>query len=60
MRKAQKQQAEEILRLLARVHEGIKHSIETNKTDSALDMLAQCQESADLCSVRTRRYHKQP
>ena len=46
MRKAQKQQAEEILRLLARVHEGIKHSIETNKTDSALDMLAQCQESA--------------
>ena len=46
MRKAQKKQAEEIVRLLARIHEGIKKTIEAGQYESAMGLLAQCQESA--------------
>ncbi len=46
MRKAQKEQAEEIIRLLANVHEGIKKAIETGGYDNAMALLAQCQQSA--------------
>ena len=46
MRKTQKEQAEEIIRLLANIHEGIKKAIETGRRDNAMELLAQCQQSA--------------
>lgn len=46
MRKIQKNQAEEITRLLAHVHEGVKEAIEAGRRDEAMGLLAQCQESA--------------
>lgn len=46
MRKAQKGQALELIRLLGQVHEGIKKAIEKGQYDGAQELLAQCQESA--------------
>ena len=46
MRKEQKKQAEELLRLLGHVHEGIKKAIEAGEFDKAMGFLGQCQESA--------------
>ncbi len=46
MRKQQKAQIESFLNLLIRAHEEIKKSISSNKLDIALDLLAQCQDSA--------------
>lgn len=46
MRKQQKRQAEEVIRLLGQVHEGIKKAIETKWYNEAMELLAQCQESA--------------
>ena len=46
MRKKQKGQAEEVIHLLGRVHDGIKKAIEIGKKKEAMDFLAQCQESA--------------
>lgn len=46
MRKAQKEQAEKLISLLGRVHDGIRMSIETGKKDQALDFLEQCQSGA--------------
>ena len=46
MRKAQKEQALELIRLLGQVHEGIKRAIEKGLYESAQELLAQCQESA--------------
>ena len=46
MRKYQKKQAEEILDLLARVHDGIRLSIEQGQKDTAMDLLGQCQDGA--------------
>lgn len=46
MRKAQKEQAEKLVCLLDRVHDGIKMSIETGQKDQALDFLGQCQSGA--------------
>ena len=40
MRKTQKEQAEEIIRLLANIHEGIKKAIETGRRDNAMELLA--------------------
>lgn len=46
MKKAHKHQAEQIIRLLDNVHDGIKHAIEKGQYKNALDLLSQCQESA--------------
>lgn len=46
MRKKQKEQAEEVVHLLGRVHDGIKMAIERGKRKEAMNLLAQCQESA--------------
>ena len=46
MRKQQKAQIESFLNLLIRAHEEIEKSISSNKLDIALDLLAQCQDSA--------------
>ena len=46
MKKAQKEQAENIIRLLGNVHDGIKKAVERGRYDSARDLLSQCQESA--------------
>ncbi|HBN55431.1 MAG TPA: hypothetical protein DD414_01530 [Lachnospiraceae bacterium] len=46
MRKYQKKQAEELLDLLARVHDGIRLSMEQGQKDTAMDLLGQCQEGA--------------
>lgn len=46
MKKAQKEQAENIIRLLSNVHIGIKRAIESGQQDSAMELLSQCQESA--------------
>lgn len=46
MRKVQKEQAEKLVCLLDRVHDGIKMSIETGQKDQALDFLGQCQSGA--------------
>ncbi len=46
MRKTQKDQAEEVTRLLAHVHGGIKKAIEAGRWEEAMGLLAQCQESA--------------
>lgn len=46
MRKSQKTQIENFLHLLNRAHEEIKKAISSGKKDTALDLLAQCQDSA--------------
>ena len=46
MRKQQKRQAEQIIHLLAQVHEGVKKAINTGRYEEAMGFLAQCQESA--------------
>lgn len=46
MRKAQKKEAQEFIRLLARAHEEIKRTIETGRKNSAMELLEQCQEGA--------------
>ena len=46
MKKAQKEQAENIIRLLGNVHDGIKKAVERGQYDSARELLSQCQESA--------------
>ena len=46
MRKKQKEQAEEVVHLLGRVHDGIKMAIERGNRKEAMNLLAQCQESA--------------
>ena len=46
MRKQQKAQIENFLHLLTRVHAEIKNSIASGKKEVALDLLAQCQDSA--------------
>ena len=46
MRKAQRKQADEIIRLLSHVHEGVKNAIAAGQHDKAMELLAQCQESA--------------
>ncbi len=46
MKKAQKEQAENIIRLLSDVHDGIKKAVERGQYDSARQLLSQCQESA--------------
>lgn len=46
MRKAQKQQIEDLIALLFEAHQEIKYTIENGNTDLALDLLAQCQQSA--------------
>lgn len=48
MRKQQKRQAEEIVSLLGKVHEGIKKAVDAGKCKEAMGLLAQCQESAIL------------
>ncbi len=46
MKKAQKEQAEQLVGLLDRVHDGVQMSIEAGQKDSAMDLLGQCQEGA--------------
>ncbi|MDE6568246.1 MAG: hypothetical protein K2K70_11015 [Lachnospiraceae bacterium] len=46
MRKAQKAQAEEFVRLLEQAHNEIKEVMDTGKNSIAADLLAQCQEGA--------------
>lgn len=46
MRKSQKTQIENFLHLLGRAHEEIKKAITSGKKDTALELLAQCQDSA--------------
>jgi len=46
MRKQQKKQAEEVVRLLGQLHEGIKKAIAAGMHQEAMGLLAQCQESA--------------
>ena len=46
MRKTQKTQIENFLHLLSRAHEEIKKAIASNKKDTALDLLSQCQDGA--------------
>lgn len=46
MRKADKDQADEIVRLLGQVHEGIRKMLETGQKGTVLDLLSQCQDAA--------------
>ena len=46
MRKAEKKQAEEFLKMLDQAHAEIERSIEKKETDFARDLLEQCQEGA--------------
>ncbi len=46
MRITHKKQAEDFIKLLAQAHTEIKTSIETKKNDTAMELLAQCQEGA--------------
>lgn len=46
MKKAQKEQAEQLVGLLDRVHDGVRMSIEAGEKDAAMNFLSQCQESA--------------
>lgn len=46
MRKAQKKQVEDFIKLIEQVHIEIKKNIETGKLDLALGLLEQCQEGA--------------
>ncbi len=45
MKKAQKEQAEQLVGLLDRVHDGVRMSIEAGEKDAAMNFLSQCQES---------------
>ncbi len=46
MRKAQKQQAEDFVKLLDRAHKEIKKAIERKDGAAAADLLEQCQDGA--------------
>ena len=46
MRKAQKKQAEDFIKLLARAHDEVKKFIEDRNCVTAMDLLGQCQEGA--------------
>ena len=46
MRKTQKKQAEDYIRLLGQAHLEIKKALETKKYELARDLLGQCQDSA--------------
>ena len=46
MRREQKKQAEDFVKLLGQAHEEIKKDIERKHMELARDMLAQCQEGA--------------
>ena len=46
MRKAQKRRAEAFLKLLAQAHEEIRGCIKAGKRETAMGLLAQCQEGA--------------
>ena len=46
MRKAQKKQMDEVLRLLGQVHRGVRQMIQAGKKAEAMDVLAQCQDAA--------------
>ncbi len=46
MRKAQKKQAEDFLKLLSQAHDEIRRLIENKELQPAMDLLAQCQEGA--------------
>lgn len=46
MKKAQKEQAEQLIGLLDRVHDGIRMSVEAGQSENALDLLGQCQDGA--------------
>lgn len=46
MRRAQKEQAEEFVRLLAEAHGAIEEAVRNNQNDAAMDLLSQCQEGA--------------
>ena len=46
MKKAEKAQAEEIVRLLQKVQEGILKKLEAEQKEEALELLSQCQEAA--------------
>lgn len=46
MRKAQKKQAEDFVRLLGRAHDEVKRLLEMSEYPAAMDLLGQCQEGA--------------
>lgn len=46
MRKAQKRQAQEFVRLLGQAQDEIRRYMETGDAAAAMDLLAQCQEGA--------------
>ena len=46
MRKAQKKQAENFLKLLGQAHDEIKKFIEHKEFSAAMELLGQCQEGA--------------
>lgn len=46
MRKVQKQQVEEIVKLIEQAHNEIKRNLQSNRRESAGDLLVQCQEDA--------------
>lgn len=46
MRKAQKEQAESFIRLLGQAHDEIRKAIEKGQTETALEILEQCQDGA--------------
>lgn len=46
MRKAQKKQAEDFLKILSQVHDEIKRQIEKENFPAAMELLGQCQEGA--------------
>lgn len=46
MRKAQKKQMDEVLRLLGQVHRGVRQMIQAGKKAEAMDLLGQCQGAA--------------
>lgn len=46
MRRIQKKQAEDFIKLLAEAHEAIVEAVRTNQRDEAMDMLSQCQAGA--------------
>lgn len=46
MRKAQKEQAQEFVQLLAQAHDEIRKAVESQRYRTALDLLGQCQEGA--------------
>ncbi|MEY8336976.1 hypothetical protein AALB16_02960 [Lachnospiraceae bacterium 62-35] len=46
MRRGEKEQAENIIRLLGHMHDGIKKAVERGQYGEAMELLSQCQESA--------------